>query len=57
VRVIVVGDTPRDIEAARAIGAGVVAVATGGYDLDALAAADVAVATLADPRALARIRG
>jgi phosphoglycolate phosphatase-like HAD superfamily hydrolase len=56
-RVIVVGDTPRDIEAARAIGASVIAVATGGYGLDVLDDADVAVESLADPRTIARITG
>ena len=35
-RVVVVGDTPRDVRAAHAIGAECVAVATGGYDQDAL---------------------
>ena len=39
-RVLVIGDTLRDIEAARAIGAEVVAVATGGDSQDALAAAE-----------------
>lgn len=36
-RVVVLGDTPRDILAARAIGAEVVAVATGGHSMDELA--------------------
>lgn len=52
-RVIVIGDTPRDIAAAHAIGATCLAVATGGFDVDALGDADLVVQTLADPRALA----
>ena len=39
VRVVVVGDTPYDVAAARAIGAQCVAVSTGGYDAPALEAA------------------
>lgn len=50
-RVLVVGDTPRDIEAAHAAGAIGVGVATGKYTLDALreAGADYVVATLEAP--------
>ncbi len=36
-RVVVVGDTPKDIAAARAIGAECIAVATGGFTVEALA--------------------
>jgi phosphoglycolate phosphatase len=36
--ICVVGDTPRDIEAARANGLRVIAVATGNYSFDELAA-------------------
>jgi phosphoglycolate phosphatase len=38
--VFVVGDTPHDVECARAIGARTIAVATGGYTLDELRAYD-----------------
>lgn len=58
--VIVIGDTPRDIEAARAIGARVVAVATGGVSLEALAEhqPDALLASLADlEHAVLTIRG
>jgi phosphoglycolate phosphatase-like HAD superfamily hydrolase len=37
---LVIGDTPRDIAAARAIGARVAVVATGSYGLEELAAYD-----------------
>jgi phosphoglycolate phosphatase-like HAD superfamily hydrolase len=50
-RVLVVGDTPRDIEAAHAAGAVAVGVATGRYTVEALraAGADHALATLEHP--------
>jgi phosphoglycolate phosphatase len=38
-RVVVIGDTPKDIDAAQAIGAESVAVATGGFSLEVLRAA------------------
>jgi phosphoglycolate phosphatase len=49
-RVCVVGDTPRDIEAARANGLSVIAVATGHFSFDALAEhrPEVCASTLAD---------
>jgi phosphoglycolate phosphatase-like HAD superfamily hydrolase len=52
--VVVIGDTPRDVAAALAIGATCLAVATGQHPLAALEAAGAqhAVADLADPRAL-----
>ncbi|MGE0539554.1 MAG: HAD family hydrolase [Dehalococcoidia bacterium] len=50
-RVLVVGDTPRDIEAAHAAGAIAVGVATGRYSVEALraAGADHALPTLEHP--------
>ena len=52
-RVFVVGDTPRDIDCARAAGATAVAVATGHYDVDALreSGADHVFADLCDTKA------
>lgn len=51
--VVVIGDTPKDVAAAIAIGARCVAVATGTFTEDELhqAGAELVVATLADPRA------
>jgi phosphoglycolate phosphatase-like HAD superfamily hydrolase len=51
-RVILLGDTPSDVAAARAVGAVAIAVATGSHDVAALTrtGADLVVATLADPR-------
>jgi phosphoglycolate phosphatase len=53
--VLIVGDTPRDIEAARAIGAACLAVATGASSMDELASAGPTylVPTLEDPEAIA----
>lgn len=50
VRVVVIGDTPHDVAAARAIGAHCVAVCTGGYDRSSLhaAGAPVVVSDLRD---------
>ena len=58
-RVIVIGDTPRDVRAAHGIGAVCLAVATCGYDVNALqkAGADLVVERLDDPRALAFLEG
>jgi phosphoglycolate phosphatase-like HAD superfamily hydrolase len=52
-RIVVIGDTPKDISAAKAIGADCVAVATGMHDVAELKACDptVVFANLADPRA------
>lgn len=43
---VIIGDTPRDIECARAAGAAIVAVATGHYSADELREADVVLDTL-----------
>ncbi len=50
--VVVIGDTPRDVSAAHAIGALCITVTTGTYDADALhqAGADQVVVDLTDPR-------
>lgn len=57
--VLVIGDTPRDVLAARAIGAQCLAVASGPFSLDVLQAtgADWVVADLADPVAQNIFRG
>ena len=58
-RVIVIGDTPRDVEAAHANGAECIAVATGHYSVDALAECrpELLVESLEDPRVLRAIEG
>lgn len=55
VRVVVIGDTARDIRAAREVGAEVLAVNTGSYDAEAIREADPNrfVEDLADPAAWA----
>jgi phosphoglycolate phosphatase-like HAD superfamily hydrolase len=57
--VVVVGDTPKDIAAAQAIGAECVAVATGMHSVAELEphAPALACATLTDPRADAVLFG
>jgi phosphoglycolate phosphatase len=58
-RVIVVGDTPRDVAAALAIGATAVAVATGDHEAGELAAAgaEIVLSDLEDARAWAALVG
>jgi phosphoglycolate phosphatase len=53
-RVVIVGDTPRDVDCAHAHGCFAFAVATGGYDTRSLAdaGADLVVCDLADPTPL-----
>jgi len=52
-RIVIIGDTPRDVSAAKAIGAESIAVATGMHDVAELRGCDptAVFATLADPRA------
>jgi phosphoglycolate phosphatase-like HAD superfamily hydrolase len=58
-RIVVIGDTPRDVSAAKAIGAESIAVATGMHDLAELKQCDPTAAfeNLADPRADAALFG
>jgi len=58
-RIVVIGDTPKDIAGAKAIGAESIAVATGMYDIAELKQCDptAALASLADPRADALLFG
>lgn len=58
-RVVVIGDTPRDIEAARQIGAACLAVATGFFSVDQLLThrPDLLCPDLNDPRALPFLLG
>jgi phosphoglycolate phosphatase len=55
-QVVVIGDTPLDVECAAASGARSLAVATGGYEIDALraAGADVVMKDLGDTREVLR---
>ena len=55
-RPLVIGDTPDDIACAHAVGARVIAVATGSYSVDQLAAAgaDITFDDLSDTEAVIR---
>lgn len=56
-RTVAVGDTPRDVESARAAGARCVAVATGAYSAEELSGADAVISALGElPAALASLR-
>ena len=52
--VVIIGDTPHDIDCAHAAGARCIAVATGTFGIEALRGADLAVPTLEDTDALLR---
>ena len=56
-RVMVIGDTPNDVECARVVGATPVAVATGGYTVDQLreAGADLVFRDLSDTAAFLKL--
>lgn len=56
-RVVVIGDTPRDVSAAAVIGAECLAVTTGPHDAAALAGAALVVDRLDRPEALEFLRG
>lgn len=58
-RIVVVGDTPKDVAAAKAIGADSIAVATGMHDVVELRACDPTAVfpNLADPRAMEALFG
>jgi phosphoglycolate phosphatase-like HAD superfamily hydrolase len=58
-RIVVIGDTPRDVSAAKAIGAESIAVATGMHDIAELKQCEPTIAfeNLADPRADAALFG
>jgi phosphoglycolate phosphatase-like HAD superfamily hydrolase len=58
-KVVVIGDTPRDVHCAHAHGCVALAVATGGYGMDELrtTGAEVVVKDLSDPTPLLRLIG
>lgn len=56
-RIVVIGDTPHDVECARAGGASCIAVATGGFGIEELrkAGADVVLPDLSDTEAVLKL--
>lgn len=54
-QIIIIGDTPRDVECAKYIGAKIIAVTTGAYTADDLKQADLIVSNLKDTKIIQKI--